>query len=82
MERAALSVMNNIAEGFARKSTKDRIQFFVIAIASLSETRSMIYVGEDIGIFLPQQSNELFQQCEKVHKTLSGFLKYLHSIKS
>jgi len=48
MQRASVSVMNNIAEGFARTTARDRIQFFMIATSSLSEVRSMIYLGGDI----------------------------------
>lgn len=47
--------MNNIAEGFSRFTTKDTIQFFNIAIASLNEVRSMIYLAHDLK-YIPQET--------------------------
>ena len=53
IQRAAISVMNNIAEGFDRnKFTKDNtlfIHFLGIAIGSFGEVKSMLYAAEDLG---------------------------------
>ena len=53
IQRAAISVMNNIAEGFDRnKFTKDNtlfIHFLGIAIGSCGEVKSMLYAAEDLG---------------------------------
>ena len=46
LQRAALSVSNNIAEGFERGSTNDLLQFIYIARGSAGEVRSMLCVIE------------------------------------
>ncbi|MCL5023290.1 MAG: four helix bundle protein [Nitrospirae bacterium] len=49
MQRAGLSVMSNIAEGFDRGSNKEFVQFPVVARGSVSEVRSFLYAASDIG---------------------------------
>ena len=47
MQRAAVSIMNNIAEGFERRTSKDFGHFLDIAKGSCGEVRSMLYLAED-----------------------------------
>ncbi|MBX3458957.1 MAG: four helix bundle protein [Planctomycetes bacterium] len=48
LTRASLSIMNNIAEGFGRHSSKDFARFLGIAKASAIEVQSMLYVLLDL----------------------------------
>lgn len=47
LRRAAVSVMLNIAEGFARKTSREFMQFLVIAHGSAAEVQSALYVAID-----------------------------------
>jgi four helix bundle protein len=49
IRRAAMSIMNNIAEGFERGSDPDFANFLRIAKGSAGEVRSMFYTAEDLG---------------------------------
>jgi four helix bundle protein len=82
IQRAALSIMNNIAEGFERKSSKEFLQFLFIAKSSCGEVRSMLYVGKDIGYFDDETYNRLFNESESISKSLGGFIQYLRKNQS
>ena len=49
IQRAAVSIMNNIAEGFDSGSDAKFINYLNIAKGSCSEVRSMLYLCEDLG---------------------------------
>jgi four helix bundle protein len=49
IQSAAGSVMANIAEGFARRSNKEFVQFLFIAISSSAEVQSHLYIAVDQG---------------------------------
>ncbi len=49
LTRAGLSVPSNIAEGMTRDSNKEKRRFLDIARSSLSEARTQIYIGIEIG---------------------------------
>ncbi|MGH9455775.1 MAG: four helix bundle protein [Terriglobia bacterium] len=56
IERAAVSVSNNIAEGFERGTTQELLTFLYIARGSAGEVRSMLCLLETIADFTPVQS--------------------------
>lgn len=67
IQRAAVSIMNNIAEGFERnKFTKDNkqfISFLNIANGSCGEVKSMLYLAQDLSYIEPQQAEKLRNDC-------------------
>src|SRR3954451_23470554 len=53
MQRAAVFIMSNIAEGFERRSAKEFYQYLTVAKASCVELRSELYVAMDSGYLSP-----------------------------
>jgi four helix bundle protein len=72
IQRAAVSVMSNIAEGFDRGSRAEFHQFLVIAKASCAEVRSQLYVALDIGHINEADFNRLRDLTEEVSKIIGG----------
>ena len=77
IRRAALSIMNNIAEGFERRTDKDFAHFLDLAKSSCGELRSMAYAGEDVGIFTAGWALELRVQAELLSKRIAAFARRL-----
>jgi len=79
IRRAAVSVMLNIAEGFARKSNREFRHFLFIAHGSVAEVQSALYVAQDQGYLQQTSFIQLYHCCTEVSKMLSGLIKYLAS---
>jgi four helix bundle protein len=81
IQRAAVSIMSNIAEGFERKSDKELCQFLFIAKGSAGEFRSLSYVAYDAGYIDKPTFESLLNSAEIISRKLSSFIKYLHGHK-
>ena len=79
IQRASISIMNNIAEGFDRsKNTKDNKQllsFLNIAYGSCGEVKSMLYTAEDLSYLTPEKSQQLRNQCSTLNQKTEAFIK-------
>jgi four helix bundle protein len=77
IQRASVSVTNNIAEGFERLSNKDFKKFLYISKGSCGEVRSMLYLAKALGYINVIQLGSLYNQTVEVSKMLSGLIKTL-----
>lgn len=77
LQSAAVSVMNNIAEGYERIGDKQLKQFLYFAKGSCGEVRSMIYVAEDLRMITNEEKVFLYDLSLEISKLLSGFIKKL-----
>lgn len=78
IRRAALSVMNNVAEGFARFSKKEFILFLNYAQSSAAEVKSILYVCEDLTYLPKPQSSQLHAEVDDIRKSILALIKYLN----
>lgn len=72
IQRASVSVMSNIAEGFERRSPAEFHRYVVIAKASCAEVRSQLYLAQDIGYLSQNSFKQLMEQAEEVSRILGG----------
>lgn len=73
--KAAVSVSNNIAEGFERSSDADFVRFLYIAVASCSETRSMIYLAYRLEYININDRDLLLNITNEISKIIYGLIK-------
>jgi four helix bundle protein len=77
--RAAVSVSNNIAEGFDRRSDAEFVRFLNIARSSCNEVKSMVYLGERLGYMDASKRSALIDQCEEISKVILGLARSLQT---
>jgi len=74
MRRAAVSYPSNIAEGAARSSKKEYVQYLYISLGSLSEVETQLMISGRLGYTEPKQ---LIEEVEALRKMTLSFIKYL-----
>ena len=72
IQRAAVSIMSNIAEGFERRGRREFHQFLSTAKGSCAEVRSQLYVAFDIGYLGKSDFHKLLAQAEEVGRVVGG----------
>ncbi len=77
IQRASISIMNNIAEGFERKSNKEFKQFLYIAKGSCGEVRSMLIIANELKKINTSEFETLFSLSIEISKILFGLINKL-----
>lgn len=72
IQRAAVSVMSNLAEGFERGGDGDFHRFLVVAKASCAEVRSQLYLALDVGYLEQAEFDQLQAQAREVARLIGG----------
>ncbi|MCL6560330.1 MAG: four helix bundle protein [Firmicutes bacterium] len=77
LQRASVSIMANIAEGFDSQSKRSFIQFLGYALRSSNEVQSHLYVALDQGYINQMIFEDLYRQAERTKSIIYGFIRYL-----
>lgn len=75
IRRASVSITSNIAEGFSRRSAKEKNQFFSIAKASMTETQNQLLIARDVGYISSYVFENIAKQTIVISKLLTGLIK-------
>ena len=75
MRRCAVSITSNIAEGFSRQTSKEKIQFYFTAKGSVTELQNQLLIAKDVGYLPIAGFNKIAQQTVEVHKLINGLIK-------
>ena len=79
IKRSAISIPSNIAEGAARNSKKEFLQFLHISLGSISELETQLIIANRLGFL---NNKEIFPLIEKERSKLLGLIKYLRGEKN
>jgi four helix bundle protein len=77
IQRATVSIMSNIAEGFERGGNQEFVQFLYVSKASCGEVRSQLYVALDQGYVTDNDSEKLLQSFRRLSGMISNLITYL-----
>lgn len=78
IQRAAVSVMNNVAEGFEARTQKQFIDFLGHAKASAGEVRSQLYVAMDLGFIEEGEFEAAAELARKCSRQIYRLMEYLN----
>ncbi|MDO8668811.1 MAG: four helix bundle protein [Candidatus Buchananbacteria bacterium] len=77
IQRASVSIMNNVAEGFERKGNNEFKHFLFIAKGSCAEVRSMLSLSKELNYLSESDFSFLHNLSIEISKMLSGLIKTL-----
>ncbi len=79
MQRAALSIPSNIAEGSERDSKLDFMRFLRIAKGSAAELRTQCYIAAKLEVLQKSQAAKFTEECKEIAAMLQGLIKALRA---
>jgi four helix bundle protein len=77
IQRASVSVMNNSAEGYERKTNNEFKYFLHMAKGSCGKVRSMLYLAKELNTISKESCEEKYNLSEETSNILSGLIKAL-----
>jgi four helix bundle protein len=75
VRRAIISVTSNIAEGFSRRTAKDKTHFYSMAMGSISEVLNQLLIARDLSYITESDFLTLKVRLIEVQKMISGLIK-------
>jgi four helix bundle protein len=81
MNRSAVSIPSNIAEGAERDSKKEFVRFLNIAKGSSGELRTQLYISQKIGMLSSKSTSPLIKETKEISCMMQGLIKSLNQKK-
>lgn len=75
IRRAVVSTTSNIAEGFSRNSYKEKVQFYSVALGSLTEVQNQLLIARDLGYIARDDFKNVAEKAITSNKILNGLIK-------
>lgn len=75
IRRAAVSITSNIAEGFSRNSSKEKVQFYFMALGSLTEVQNQLIIAKDLGYVNSTNFDLAVETLVVCSKLINGLIK-------
>jgi four helix bundle protein len=77
IQRAAISIVSNIAEGFESQSNPSFCRYLASARGSTAEVRAQLYLALDLHYMSSSDFSTLTSQTESISRQITGFINYL-----
>ena len=77
IQRAAVSICSNIAEGYARRGNKEMVKFLWIAKGSASEVQSQLYHALDLGYIAKETFDSIYAELNKIQAKIYRLIQSL-----
>lgn len=71
LRKAVVSITINIAEGFSRNTSKEKVQFYYMALGSLTEVHNQLIIAKDVDYLTVRQFNKLVNGLIKSARNMS-----------
>ena len=75
MKRCSVSVSSNIAEGFVRKSKREKVNFYYIALGSITELQNQLLIARDLKFITNEVFKKLANDTIEISKMLNTLIK-------
>lgn len=80
MRRCSTSITANLAEGFGRQGSKEKVQFYTISRGSSVELQDHLLISRDLNYASEGECDELAQKAVVVNKLINGLIRSIHEI--
>lgn len=79
VRRSSVSIMSNIAEGQGRRTDKDFANFLNMAMGSVAETKSHLYLALDLGYVGEKEFEELYGKLDEIGRMIFSLSSHLRN---
>ena len=77
IRRAAVSIPSNMAEGCARRNTREYIQFLYVSLGSAAELETQLIISSNLGYINENDNQNILKNLEEIIRMITGLIKSL-----